>query len=103
MFPSAIRLRSLGQSGAQGLIARTLFDFDIEAFNLLIEGGEGNLEVLGRFGLIPVAAFEAVGDDATLDLFHEVEEAGVWLMIEQAGRVGAASELGGKQIWSNGA
>ena len=71
------------------LIAVALFDLDVEALDLLVQGGERDLEVLGGFGLVPVAALQAVGDDAALDLFHQVEEGRVGLMVEQAGRVGA--------------
>jgi len=78
----------------EGLIAGSFFDFDAQAFDLLVQGGEGDFEVFGGLGLVPVAAFEAIRDDAAFDLLHEVEEGGVGLMIEKTGRVGATGELG---------
>lgn len=36
-------------------VASTLFDFDIEALDLLVKGGEGDAEVFRGFRLIPVA------------------------------------------------
>ena len=84
------------------LVAGALFDFDVEALDLLVEGGEGDFEVLGCFGLVPVAALEPVRDDAALDLFHQVEERGVGLVVEQAGGVGAAGQLRGEQVGRDG-
>ncbi len=75
------------------LVAGAFFYFDVEALDLLVQSGQGDLEVLGGFCLVPVATFEAIRDNAALDLFHEVEEAGIGLVVEQAGRVGASGEL----------
>jgi len=60
--------------GTSFLVAGAFADLYVEALDLLIEGGEWDLEELGGFGLVPVGTLEAVGDDAALDLFHEVEE-----------------------------
>jgi hypothetical protein len=58
--------------------------------------------VFRGFGLVPVAAFEAVGDDAAFDLFHDVEEAGVGLLLEQGGGVGVAAQLGREKVGGEG-
>ena len=67
----------------------------IEPLDLLVQRAERNLEELGGLGLVPVAAFEAVGNDAALDLFHEVEERGVGAVVEERGGVSASGELRG--------
>ena len=38
------------------LLATLFADFDVEALDLLVEGGEGNAELFGGVGLVPVAA-----------------------------------------------
>ena len=48
--------------------------------------------------MVPVAAFEAVGDDAAFYFFHEVEEAGVGAVLEEVGGVGGACELGWEEV-----
>jgi hypothetical protein len=78
------------RDGGGYLVAGTFFYFDVEALDFLVESGERDLEVLGGFGLVPVAALKTVGDDAAFDLFHEVEEGGVGLMVEKGRGVGAA-------------
>ena len=88
--------------GRLDLVSGSLLDLDVESLDLLVEGGEGDSEVFGGFGLVPVAALEAVGDDAALDLFHEVEEAGVGFVFEQAGGVGVAGELRGEKLRRDG-
>ncbi len=50
-----------------------------------------------------MAALEAVGYDAALDLFHDVEEAGVGAVVEQGGGVGGAGELRGEEVGGEGA
>jgi hypothetical protein len=80
------------------LVAVSLLDLYVEAFDLLVEGGERDTEVFGGFGLIPVAALEPVSYDASLDLFHQVEERGVGFVFEQAGGVGVAGELRGEKL-----
>jgi hypothetical protein len=66
------------------LVAGAFADFDAEAFDFLVERGEGDAELLGGFGLVAVAAFELVDDDAALDVFHDVEEGGVGAVLEEA-------------------
>ena len=85
------------------LVAGSLLDLYVEALDLLVESGERDPEVFGGFGLVPVAALETVGDDAALDLLHQVEEGGVGLVVEQAGGVGVAGELSGQQVGRDGA
>ena len=80
------------------LVAGALFDLYVEALDLLIESAEGDLEELGGFCLVPVAAFQAVGDDAAFDVFHDVEEGGVGTLVQQGCGVGSAGELRGQQV-----
>ena len=54
--------RSAQESRPAGqLVAVALFDFYVEALDFLVERAEWDFEELGGFGLVPVAAFEAVG------------------------------------------
>ena len=80
------------------LVTDSLFDFYVEALDFLVERRERDAEVFGGLGLVPVAALETVGYDATLDLLHQVEEGGVGFVFEQARRVSIAGELRGKQL-----
>src|SRR5581483_5611092 len=57
-------------------------DLDVQTFDLLIQGGEWNAEALGGFGLVPVALFQHVHDDAALAIFHDVEKRGVGAVLE---------------------
>ena len=88
---------------ARQLVAAALLHFDVEALDLLVERGEGDAEVLGGLGLVPVAAFQAIGDDAPLDLLHQVEEGSVRLVFEQRRGVCAAGKLRRQQVRRDGA
>src|ERR1700678_4061683 len=80
------------------LVACPLFDLYIEALDLLVQCGEWNLEVLRSLGLVPMATFEPVRDDAPFDLFHQIEERSVGLVVQQARGVRAASQLRRQQV-----
>jgi len=56
------------------LFPAALLHFDAEAFDLLVQRRERDAEELRGLGLVPVAAFQSVGDDAALDLLHHVKE-----------------------------
>src|SRR5580698_3376938 len=88
--------------GGNALIAVALLDLDVEALDFLIERAERDLEVLGGFGLVPVAALQAVGDDAPLNLFHDIKERGVGAMVEDRGGPGVAGELRRQQVGREG-
>ena len=47
-----------------------LLDLDIQSADFLVQGGEWYAEALGSFSLIPVTAFQHVGDDAAFEVFH---------------------------------
>jgi hypothetical protein len=67
----------LGMYVAQGLLdllSAALADLDVEALDLLVEGGQRDVELLCGVGLIPIAALEFLDDDAALDVFEDVEE-----------------------------
>ena len=49
-------------------------DLNIQAADFLVQRGEWDVKMLGRFRLVPVAAFQHVGDDAPLDVFDNFEE-----------------------------
>ena len=68
----------------QKLVAGSLADFYVEPLDFLIQRREWDAELLGSFGLVAVAAFELVHDDAALDVFHYVEERGVGAVLEEA-------------------
>ena len=65
------------------LLSALLVNLDIEALDLLVEGGERDAELLGGVGLVSVAAIELFDDDAALDVFENVEERGVGGVFEQ--------------------
>src|SRR3989454_8653032 len=48
--------------------------FDAQAFNLLVKGGERDLEAFGGLSLVPGGAFEHVHDDAPFDLLHDLKQ-----------------------------
>ncbi len=61
-----------------GFASRLVFlDVYGEAFDLLIESGEGHAKALGGVGLVPGAFFQHVEDDAALALLHDLEEGSV--------------------------
>ena len=91
------------QSQALRHFPRLLFpalfaDFDVEALDLLVEGGERDAELLGGVGLVPVAALELFDDDAALDDFEDVEERGVGIVLEEGVLEAAAGDVAGEQI-----
>ena len=55
------------------------------------------MELFCGVGLVPVAAFEFLDDDAALDVFEDVEEAGVGVVFEQSVLEGAAGDVAGEQ------
>jgi hypothetical protein len=72
-------------------------DLDVEALDLLVERGERDAELLGGVGLVPVAALELLDDDAALDVFEDVEERGVGVVLEQRVLEAAAGDVAGQQ------
>ena len=76
--PQADSLKIVIQPGK--LVATALLHFHVQPLDLLVQRRQRNLEVLRGLGLVPVAALQPVGDDAPLDLFHQVEEGriGLW-------------------------
>src|ERR1700733_6377176 len=80
------------------LVAYPLLDLYVEALDLLVQRGERNLEVFCGLSLIPVAALQPVGDDAPLNLFHQIEQRCVGLMVQQTRGVGAAGQLRRQQV-----
>jgi hypothetical protein len=51
-----------------------LFDLDIQPTDFLVKRGQRHVESLSRFGLVPVAALEHVGDDAPLHIIDDLEQ-----------------------------
>src|SRR3981081_1530259 len=49
-------------------------DLNIQAADLLIQGRERHMEALGGLGLIPITAFQHVGDDSTLNVLDDLKE-----------------------------
>src|ERR1700678_365458 len=75
------------------LVARPLLDLYIEALDLLVQCRQWNLEILRCFGLIPMASLQAIRDDTALDLFHQIKERSVGLMVQKTCGVGAPGPL----------
>ena len=49
-------------------------DVDLEAFDLLIEGGKRDLEAFGGISLAPVGTSQHIENDLTLLSFHDFEK-----------------------------
>ena len=80
------------------LVADALANFDVEALDLLVERGERDAELLGGVRLIPVAALEFFDDDAALDVFENVEERGVGVVLEKRILKAAAVDVAREQL-----
>ena len=68
-------------------------DLDVEALDFLIEGAERDVELFGGVGLVPVAALELFDDDAALDVFEDVEEGRVGVVLEEGVLEAAAGDV----------
>src|SRR6185437_7102615 len=86
-----------GRAGARSL-ACALADFDIQALDLLVECGEGDPKLLGGFGLVPVAALQLFNDDAPLDNLENIEQRGIWIVLEQRVLKAAPRDVPGEQV-----
>src|SRR5215471_12569955 len=74
------------------LLPPSLFlDLNIQAPDLLIEGRKWHVKAFCGFRLIPVAAFQHVGDDSPLHVFHDFEQRSIRRRVVQCER-GPASE-----------
>ena len=51
-----------------------LLDLNIQAADFLVQRRKRDVKMLRGFRLVPVAAFQHVGDDAPLDVFDNFEE-----------------------------
>src|SRR5579859_6088163 len=74
-----------------------LLHFDAQPLDLLVQRGERHLEFFRRLGLVTFAFLQHVGDDAALDVFHDLEERGVTAMVEHA-RAAAAGDVVRQQL-----
>src|SRR5579863_7640476 len=95
--------RSLTRAGARSnlrkcLIFGFLLDLDIQPLDLLIQRGERNAELLGGVGLVPVAALQLINDDAANDVFEDVEERCVGIVLEQRVLEAAAGYVAGQKV-----
>ena len=55
------------------LLPSLFLDLDIQPLDLLIERGKWHPEVFRRFGLVPVALFQHLGDEVSLAILDHVE------------------------------
>ena len=51
-----------------------LLDVNSEALDLLIQGGQGNLETVGRIGLVPVCPGQHVDDNSFFKFLYNVKQ-----------------------------
>src|SRR4029077_7469390 len=77
------------------LSPRLLLDLDIQAADFLIQRGERDFEVLGGLGLVPVAFFQHVGDDAPLHVFHDFKRRRIGGWGQREGGHTPTDQLGG--------
>ena len=70
---SYVTPRAFAFGADSNLLAAALPHFHVQALQLLVERAQRNFKVFRSLRLVPVAAFQAVGQDAALDLFHDVE------------------------------
>src|SRR5579872_2932930 len=80
------------------LLSGLSLNFDVQALDFLIKGGQRNVEALRRFGLIPVTFLQHVDDHVTLAIFHDVEQRGVSTMLEHGQRRRTSGNLVRKQV-----
>src|SRR5271157_5468787 len=80
------------------LLPSSFPNLDVQALDLLIQGGEGNVKLLGGVGLVPVAALQLFHDDAALDVFEDVEERRVGIVFQQRILEAAARDVAGEQV-----
>src|ERR1700722_18429693 len=78
-----------------------LFDFDGQTLDLLIQGGERDVEAFGCFGLVPATFFQHVDDDAALTVFHDAEKRGARAGVHGRDGGAAAYDVIGQQIGSD--
>src|SRR5450631_88728 len=83
------------------LFFHALLDFDVQTLDFLIQRGEGYAELLRSICLVPVAALQLVHDDAPLNVFDDVEEGSIRIVLQQAGRVAAPGQMARQQVRSN--
>ena len=57
----------------EGLVTRFFLNFYVEAFDLLVQGGERYAEAVGGFGLVPVKFLQHLSDDPPLAFFDDVK------------------------------
>src|SRR5664279_2332747 len=75
------------------LFFHALLDFDIQALDFLIQRGERYAELFRSISLVPVAALKLIHDDAPLNVFDDVEERCVGIVLQQAGRLAAPGQM----------
>jgi len=80
------------------LLPRPLPYFDVQPLDLLIQGGKRDVELLGRIGLVPVAALQFLNDDAPLDVFENVEQRSIGIVLEQRVLEAASGDVARQQI-----
>src|SRR5271156_7231686 len=80
------------------LVLHTLLDLDREPFDLLVERRKRNPELFRRIRLVPLAAFQLIDDDPPLDVFQNVEQRGVRIVLQQTGGVAAARQVAGEKV-----
>jgi len=49
-------------------------DLDVQPFNFLIQGRKRHVKAFRGLSLIPATLFQHVDDDASLTIFHDVEQ-----------------------------
>src|SRR5205807_8046843 len=78
-----------------------LLNFDIQAADFLIQCGKRDLEVFRGFGLVPVALFEHVADDAPLHILHNFKQRRIRGLIVQCECGTPAQQVIGQQVQSD--
>src|SRR5208282_1690204 len=77
------------------LPAPLLLDLNIQPADFLVQGRERNVEAFGGFGLIPVTAFQHVGDDAAFEVSDNFKQGSIRRRIVHAeGRTASQHGIG---------
>src|ERR1700684_895630 len=82
-------------------IPALLPNLDIEPLDLLIERREGTPELLRGVGLVPIASLELFNNDSPLNVFENVEERCVRIVLEQRILETAPRYVARQQVRSN--
>src|SRR6266567_8966633 len=82
---------------APALLPSPFSNLDIQSLDLLVQRRERNMELLRGIRLIPVAALQLLDDDPPLDVFENVEQRRIRIVLQQRILEASSSDVSGQQ------